>query len=154
MGLKGLRIVERDDISYFMNETATRGGVVSISTGGSGVSMDQAANVVTYAANSSGKIPVGLLQNDVVNIDLTRQLLNIHKDEVQLGGKVTLTLRGMHVTDMVVGTPTAGAKAYLNSSGYISTVWLSDLVNPPVGRFMTTKDENNFVKVEINLPQV
>lgn len=151
MGLKGDRHVVQDDISYFMNETATRGGIVSLSTGGSGVSLDQAVNLVTYAANSSGKVPVGLLQNDVVNLDLTRQILNIHKDEVQIGGKVTLTKKGWHVTDFIVGSPTAGSSGYLSSSGYIQTTAATSLVNPYVGRFMTSKDENNFAKFELNI---
>lgn len=151
MGLKGDRHVVQDDISYFMNETATRGGIVSLSTGGSGVSLDQAVNLVTYAANSSGKVPVGLLQCDVVNLDLTRQILNIHKDEVQIGGKVTVTKKGWHVTDFIVGSPTAGASGYLSSSGYIQTTQATSLVNPYVGRFMTSKDENNFAKFELNI---
>lgn len=151
MGLKGDRRVIQDDISYFMNETATRGGIVSLSTGGSGVSLDQAVNVVTYAANSSGKVPIGMLQNDVVNYDLTRQILNVHKDEVQIGGKVTLTKKGWHVTDMIVGTPAAGGSGYLSSSGYIQTVAATSLVNPYVGRFMTTKDQDNFAKFELNI---
>ena len=151
MGLKGDRHVVQDDISYFMNETATRGGIVSLSTGGSGVSLDQAVNLVTYAANSSGKVPVGLLQNNVVNLDLTRQILNVHQDEVQIGGKVTLTKKGWHVTDFIVGSPTAGSSGYLSSSGYIQTTAATSLVNPYVGRFMTSKDENNFAKFELNI---
>lgn len=151
MALKGDRLVVQDDITYFMNEVATRGGIVSLSTGGSGVSLDQAVNVVTYAANSSGKIPVGMLQNDVVNYDLTRQILNIHRDEVQIGGKVTITKKGWHVTDFVVGSPAAGNSGYLGSSGYIQTVQNTSLVNPYVGRFMTSKDQDGFAKVELNI---
>ena len=70
-----------------MNEVAERGGVVSLSTAGSGASLDNGNAVVTYAADPSGKVPLGLLINDMVNIDLTRQHLNQHKDEVQKGGK-------------------------------------------------------------------
>lgn len=90
MALKSDRSVLDTDISFFMNEAATRGGVASVSTGGSGAAMDQGEALVTYAALPSGAVPVGLLLNDMVNIDLTRQHLNQHKDEVQKGGKVTL----------------------------------------------------------------
>ena len=76
---------------------------MSISTGGSGASMDNGSAVVTYAALPSGKVPVGLLLNDMVNIDLTRQH-HQHKDEVQKGGKVTLAQKGTFVTNNLEGT--------------------------------------------------
>lgn len=68
-----------------MNTTATRGGVVSVNvaTSGLGVSMDDANAVVAYASVASGSLPVGILLNDVVNIDLTKQHINWHKDEVR-----------------------------------------------------------------------
>ena len=90
MALKSDRSTLQTDISFFMNEAATRGGVVTLSTAGSGASMDNGNAVVTYVASPSGKVPAGLLINDMVDIDLTRQHLNQHKDEVQKGGKVTL----------------------------------------------------------------
>ena len=61
MALKSDRSTLDIDISFFMNEAATRGGIVSISTGGSGAAMDQGEALVTYAALPSGKVPVGLL---------------------------------------------------------------------------------------------
>ena len=75
MALKADRIETSTDISFFMNTTGTRGGVVVFSTSGSGVSMDDANAVVAYpGANSSGTNPAGLLLNDVVNYDLTTVL--------------------------------------------------------------------------------
>ena len=82
-----------------MNEVAERGGVVALSTAGSGASMDNGAAVVTYSALPSGAVPMGLLINDMVDIDLTRQHLNQYKDEIQKGGKVTLLNKGWVVTD-------------------------------------------------------
>ena len=70
MALKSDRSTLQTDISFFMNEAATRGGVVTLSTAGSGASMDNGNAVVTYAANASGKVPLGLLVNDMVDIDL------------------------------------------------------------------------------------
>ena len=70
MALKSDRSVLDTDISFFMNEAATRGGIASVSTGGSGAAMDQGEALVTYAALPSGKVPVGLLLNDMVNIEL------------------------------------------------------------------------------------
>jgi len=121
MALKSDRSVLDTDISFFMNEAATRGGVASVSTGGSGAAMDQGEALVTYAALPSGAVPVGLLLNDMVNIDLTRQHLNQHKDEVQKGGKVTLLRKGYVVTSNLEGTsPSAGDPAYVAHSGNLA----------------------------------
>jgi hypothetical protein len=159
MALKTDRSTLQTDISFFMNEAATRGGVVSISTGGSGASMDNGSAVVTYAALPSGKVPVGLLLNDMVNIDLTRQHLNQHKDEVQKGGKVTLLQKGTVVTSNLEGTsPSAGSPAYLAHSGNLSVADLSNDTTDTdgstrlVGRFLSGVDEDGYAKVFIDLP--
>ena len=158
MALKSDRNEVETDISFFMNEVATRGGIASISTVGSGAAMDQGGALVTYAALPSGKIPVGLLVNDMVNIDLTRQHINQHKDEVQKGGKVTLLRKGYVVTNNIEGTtPTAGAPAYVAHSGNLSIADLSnddtdaDGSTRVVGRFLSTVDEDGYAKVYIDL---
>ena len=150
MALKGDRHELDTDISYFMNETASKGQVVSISTQGSGAAMDNASAVATVAADGSGSIAIGVLLNDVVNIDQTRQHLNQHKDEVQQGGKVTILTKGFVVTDQINGTPTAGQVAYLNDSGLIGGTQDGDPT--AIGRFLPTEDADGYAKVSINLP--
>jgi hypothetical protein len=159
MALKTDRSVLDTDISFFMNEAATRGGVASVSTGGSGAAMDQGEALVTYAALPSGKVPVGLLLNDMVDIDLTRQHLNQHKDEVQKGGKVTLLRKGYVVTNNIEGTsPSAGDPAYVAHSGNLSVEDLStddgdaDGSTRLVGRFLSGVDQDGYAKVYIDLP--
>ena len=158
MALKTDRSTLQTDISFFMNEAATRGGVAFISTGGSGASMDNGSALVTYAAAPSGKVPVGLLLNDMVNIDLTRQHLNQHKDEVQKGGKVTLLQKGFVVTNSLEGTdPNAGDVAYLAHSGNLasSNIGGDDSISGAklvVGRFLSDVDEDGYAKVYIDLP--
>ena len=157
MALKSDRSTLQTDISFFMNEAATRGGVVCQSTAGSGASMDNGSALVTYAASASGQVPVGLLLNDMVNIDLTRQHLNQHKDEVQKGGKVTLLQKGFVVTNNLEGTdPNGGDLAYVAHSGNIAA---SDLIDDDldshdriVGRFLSDVDEDGYAKVYIDLP--
>jgi len=83
MALKADRHELQTDISFFMNEVASRGGVAVFSTAGSGAAMDSNKALVTYKAMPSGSVPAGLLLNDMVNIDQTRQHINWHKDEVQ-----------------------------------------------------------------------
>jgi hypothetical protein len=150
MALKPDRIELLTDISFFMNTTAERGGVVSAVTMGSGVSMDDANAVVAYAAVASGARPVGVLLNDVVNLDLTRQHINWHKDEVQVGGKVTVLRNGQVTTNRLVAsiTPSAGAPAYVGASGLIGT---SSTNAVQVGQFLSGVDADGYAKVSINI---
>jgi hypothetical protein len=150
MALKSDRIELLTDISFFMNTTAERGGVVSAVTSGSGVSMDDANAVVAYAAAASGANPVGVLLNDVVDLDLTRQHINWHKDEVQVGGKVTVLRQGQVTTDRLVSgvTPTVGAPAYVGASGLIGT---SSTNAVQIGSFLSAKDADGYAKVSVNI---
>jgi len=159
MALKTDRSTLQTDISFFMNEAATRGGIASLSTGGSGAAMDQGAALVTYVAQPSGKVAVGLLLNDMVDIDLTRQHLNQHKDEVQKGGKVTLLQKGFVVTNNLEGTsPAAGNAAFMAHSGNIATTdTISDDTDSNghgriVGRFLSGVDEDGYAKLYVDLP--
>ena len=148
MALKPDRIELLTDVSFFMNSTAERGGVASVVTGGSGISMDDAAAVVSYASVASGAKPVGVLLNDVVNIDLTRQHINWHKDEVQVGGKVVLLRQGQVTTNKVTGTPAAGVDAYVGASGLIGT---SSTNAVKIGQFLSATDADGYAKVSVNL---
>ena len=150
MALKPDRVEAYTDISFFMNETGERGGVVVHSTAGSGSAMDDANAVVEYAANQSGTNPAGLLLNDVVDLDLTRQHINFHKDEVQKGSKVTLLRQGFVVTDVVATglDISAGDPAYYGTNGALTTVSTNSV---QVGRFLSDYDADGYVKVDINI---
>lgn len=151
MSLRPDRFENVTDISYFMNVTATRGCIVVHDSSGSGAAMDDSA---AYVAVPTGQAPsttnpAGLLLNDVVNVDQTRQHLNWHKDETQLGGKVCLLRRGWVVTDSISGTPTGGNTAYYNTTGLLTPTDAGSA--PKVGRFLSKKDVDGFAKVEINI---
>jgi hypothetical protein len=94
--------------------------------------------------------------NDVVDKDLTRTHLNQHKDEVQLGGKVTILRKGYMTTNSIVGTPAAGDVAYVDDGGNIGNGSYPGSVlasgNLAIGRFLSSKDEDGYAKVEVNLP--
>lgn len=150
MALKPDRIEAYTDISFFMNQVAERGGIVTHVTAGEGVSMDDANAVVEYPSDPSGTAPAGLLLNDVVNYDLTRQHINWHRDEVQIGSKVTLLRQGQVVTNLVASgvSPTAGEDAYYTVDGELTT----DSTNSvKVGRFLSSLDADDYVKVDINI---
>ena len=150
MALKPDRVEHLTDISFFKNDAvAERGIIVAHSTGGSGAAMDDAlAQVADVAATSD--LAAGLLLNDVVNLDLTRQHYNMHKDEVQLGGKVTLLRRGTVVTDQISGTPVIGEAAHFAADGRLVTSSQSQ-VSMQVGRWLSVKDADGYAKCEINI---
>jgi hypothetical protein len=134
-----------------MDTTGERGGIVIHDTSGSGVSMDDGNALVMYPTGVvSGTKPAGLLLNDVVNLDLTRQHINWYRDEVQVGGKVTLLRQGQVTTDVVATgvTPSAGTVAYYDSLGKLTTTSTN---STQVGRFLSSKDSDGYVKVEINI---
>ena len=140
------------DIAFFWDATmltAERGGIASMKSAGSGVSLDDVHNVVTYAASPSGAIAKGILVQDVRDVDLTKFHLNFYKDEVDAGSKVTIIRKGWIITNMVLGTPVAGAIGYLGASGYISTTQAAGA--PAVGQFEDTKDADGFVKFSVDL---
>jgi len=161
MALKPDRYEDAVDISYFFvsgngtngltTATAERGVLLIHRTSGSGAAMDQAEAAVCLPTGAAGNV-AGLLLNDVVNVDLTRQHLNQHQDEVQTGGKVALLRRGYVVTDKIVSgnTPTAGEAAYLEANGEISNAQNDTQGGAPiVGRFLSSLDEDGYAKVEI-----
>lgn len=156
MALKSDRNELQTDISFFYNDsTATRGGVaVHDTTAGSGSAMDQGVNLVKYAIVTATNVPVGILLNDVVNKDLTRTHLNQYKDEIQKGGKVTLLRKGYVVTSNITGTPAAGDTAFAChvTAGNIRKDSPGSSGALKIGRFLSSKDEDGYAKVEVNLP--
>lgn len=153
MALKpDLQITEYEIGFYWGASTADRGGIASMVTSGSGAGMDDSNAVAGYVAEASGAIPLGVLMNDVVSIDQTRMHLNQYKpDEVQVNSKVALAKRAVVVTNMILGTVSAGDRAYLAESGNIrGTQGINEA--PIVGRFLTTPDQNGYARVHIDLP--
>lgn len=150
MALKGGILPISTNIDFFLNEVAERGVFLSYSTAGSGEAMDDSAALATVAANPSGQQVLGCLLNDMVNIDQTRQHLNWHQDEVQIGSKVTILDKGWVVTNKVLGTPTVGQTAYLGNSGNVTATQAAGA--PTVGRFRSVKDNDGYIKVDVNVP--
>jgi hypothetical protein len=151
--LKPYREFVADDITFFMKEVAERGGFASVLTGGSGQATDQGEAVVTYAANPSGKTVLGCLMQDVVDKPLHQMHINFHKDEVPVGSKVQLWVAGTVTTNYIVNgnTPVAGGMAYLGPSGLLQTTAVNAANNPLVGKFLSSKDADGFVKVRFTL---
>lgn len=164
MALKGDRYELQVDISFFNNGLpVTRGGVACFTTVGSGGAMDQSQAVVGYPNSSSGAFPVGLQLNDIVNIDLTRQHINWYRDEAIVGSKVAIGRKGYWVTNSIIAgaAPIAfGDMAVLCSSGQLTNLpgsaewggspW-NKALNPKVGKWTSTTDEDGYAKIELSL---
>lgn len=155
MALKGDRQVDAVEIRYFLNEVADKGVIVSVSTAGSGIAMEDISNLATVSASSSGAKPIGMLLNEFVNVDQTRTPINWHKDQSQKGNKATIMTKGWAVTDKIIGTPNALDHAAPTSSGSVTGVapgaTYNEAANPKVGRFRTKKNEDGFASVYIDL---
>jgi len=153
MALKPDVVAIEEDGFNFCDTVSERGGIMTIYTAGSGVSMDGARNVVAYDAWGSGKVPVGILMSPVVSKDLTHNWLIGSLDEVQVGGKVTLLTKGTVVTNF--GYPgitiTPGDPAYVAHSGYISNT-RTNVGWARVGTWKTSKDQNGYARLDVNLP--
>jgi hypothetical protein len=166
MALKGDRHELQVDVAYFNNDVSERGVILVYGQGGgsgslasvpsaSGAAMDNAQAVVSLAANPSGLTPAGLLLNNQVNIDQTRQHINFMRDEMIVGGKCALLRQGWVVTNKVTGSPAAGNKAYLTANGNLTPTLSATgglKATPQVGEFMGALDESGFVKVAVHLP--
>ena len=151
MALRPDRNELQTDLSFFMNETAERGLIVIHEGQGSGAAMDDsAATVAIPGAADLAKHPAGLLLNDVVDLDLTRQHINFAKDEMQKGGKVLLLRRGFVVTDQISGSITLGELAYFHVNGQLTSATAYS-GSTAVGRWLSKKDADGFAKVDINI---
>lgn len=154
MALKPDRHEFLTDLSYFMNETAEEGVLVVHDGTGSGVAMDDSSATVKKPSVLNADVesgnPAGLLLTKVVDIDLTRQHINYHQNEVQKGGKVLLLREGTVTTDQVSGTPTAGEKAHFTLTGQLVAA-SDDDTSAQVGRFLSSKNADGFAKVEIKI---
>ena len=156
MSLKGDRNYNDNvDISFFKSDGVDTRGLIQIhdtTASGSGAAMDDANQLVmTPTGVISGTYPAGMLLNDVVSYDLTRQHLNQHKDETQLGGKVTLLRRGTVVTNNIEAStaPGPGNPAYVNTTGDLTPTSGTNYIK--AGTFLSKLDADGYAKVEINI---
>jgi hypothetical protein len=153
MALKPDRYHVESEIGFFCNDVVNRGVILAFGSSGSGVSLDQTQAIAALpGATVSGLKPLGVLMNDMVNIDLTKFHLNFYKDTMPVGGKCTLWKKGWVVTDQVFpgNTPVAGDTAFLAPSGTVANTVIN--FGAQVGRFLSAKDEKGFVKLEVLLP--
>ena len=156
MALKPDRNVLETDISLVCNDVVEKGTVLVYGTAASGVGI-YSPGVASVVSNPSGYKVAGVTLANFVNIDQTRYHRNWHKDEQVLGEKAPLIRKGFVVTNMIVASPgtiNPGSKAYLSTDGTLTATVSAtggEAATPLVGTFATSKDENGYAKVFINL---
>ncbi len=136
---------------YKATADAEKGGLVSVVTPSSGVGFD-GVGVAGYAASPSGVQVLGVLLDSVVTYN-SREPRNHYKQEVNVNSQVSIGRQGWVVTNMIYPgvDPSAGDVAYLGHSGYFTNSQ-SPAQAPKVGRFETSKDEDGYAKITLNIP--
>jgi hypothetical protein len=150
MALKAGRYVVSEDGSFYMLTVGEKGGIACQTTAGSGEALDSSFAVVSYPASPSGALPQGVLWNDVVNYDLTKQHLNYQRSEVQVGSKVNLITQGWVLTNMIEGAVTAPGPAFIGHSGKFTTSQQAGAFK--VGHVLSVPDEDGYAKIFVRLP--
>jgi hypothetical protein len=143
--LKADRYEAHTDICFFCDSVGHSGSIVEelfIKPYG----MDP--HRIVRPGHHSG-VPVGMLLNDVVEIDLNRHPVNYHKDEVISGSKVRVMSAGW-VAARCRGTPKPNLAAYYDHDGMLTTQKNSK----QIGRFLSTKDEDGFAKVLVEVGHI
>jgi hypothetical protein len=155
MPLKSSRNIIETDTTLTCS-SVTHGGVTLVRlSGGSGVVLGEGAGAAGLVTNPSGYRVAGLLLNDVVDIDLSRYRLSFHRDEVNIGNRVTLLTKGRVTTNNVTGTPSRGATAYLGANGVLTPTLSAtggEVATPKVGEFVGGRDEDGYATVDVDLP--
>lgn len=149
MALKGDREVLVTDISYkIATGIDAERGVVVVATG--------TAGECTVLSTLAGKVstglsrPVGLLLDDVENLDYTTRPQIWTRNVVPRGSEVSLLSKGRVRTNMIhyQAAPSGGRFAYLSVSGLVHTTAGSGI---KVGHFTSTKDADGYADLYVDI---
>jgi len=155
MALREDRKINHSEVNYQLNDVAAPGVFLCFKTAGSGSAEGDNQGVVQLASSPSGLTPCGVLLQNFVSIDTTKYHENWHKEEQVVGTNCQFATDGWVVTNMISGTPTLGAKAYLTTNGNVTPTKSATgglAATPYVGEFQGIKDEAGYVKVAFKLP--
>lgn len=154
MALKGLRQIVTTDVTFFLNKAAEAGKLcvykAPMTTGyASGVAIGDTGGECDVLAGSppSGTKVLGILLHDFEDIDETVQHRNYQKVTQVPGERATILRNGWVVTDMISGSPTGGAPAYIGNDSKIAPTQTNSIAQ--CGEFMGVPDTAGFCKVYI-----
>lgn len=147
MALAPRRKIDYANLTEFfaMNMVGERGGIVCVSS--------TAGEVEYKVSPTGGFLPVGMLLDDVESLNFDRHPEYLQRNVVDVGSQVSIARKGELATNLVVGSPTQGQKAYLHPSGYVGATQLTDGINPApqVGKFLTGVDAAGYVNIFVDL---
>jgi len=140
MALRPFRQIMATNNEFVSSAAMERGGVVSVASG----------NIGSYATEASGAVPLGILLNDIEDLNYFRGREQLYRAAHDIGSILAIATEGDVETDFldpaITGTISAGDPAYLSSSGWITTrPQFSEtdvepnalVVNPRVGVFIS-----------------
>ena len=145
MALGPNRQVFQTTIRYAVNAAAERGGILSYSS---------TAGEAEYDVDGSGASAIGILLDDVEDLNFDRHPEYLQRNVVDIGSVVGIANKGVFQTDQIVGTPTQGNTAFLHPNGQVGATQLDDgvgNVSPTVGAFRTALDANGFLTLLVDL---
>lgn len=152
MAVKSKLTTVKETMDYTVDAAAEAGYIVLQGTQSTGNATGSAwnANVVVGTVGTgvpaSGSIPVGVLTHPVV---ASRDYRKYSKVETFVGEVANLLQIGTIETNAILGTPTAGAPAYVTTGCKFATVQANSI--PAVGKFVTAKDTEGYATVEVRL---
>lgn len=150
MALAPSRQVFQTNSKYALNEVAERGLICCIQT-----SVTAAGEVTAAAvATGVGVQPVGILLDDVEDLNYDRHGEYRQRNVVDVGSVVGLAAKGDFETDRLSGpAPLAGQDAYLGAGGTLTSVQATDGITsaPRLGYFQSGVNANGFAAVHLDL---
>lgn len=150
MALKGDREILQTNISWRITDNvAAERGAIMVATGTAGV-CDKSATSLTGKVLTGLSRPIGLLLDDVENLDYTSRPQIFCRNVVPYGSEVSILTKGRVKTNMMHGAaaPSGGRLAYLTVSGLLHTTAGSGI---KVGFFESTKDADGYADVYIDI---
>jgi len=140
----------------------TKGHFAVLATATSGVGLDAIGVLPTYepgmgngntvevVVNPSGKVPIGVLCQDVKNEQTSEpRRWDDSGNTSYPGRKAGIVRKGWIVTDAIDGRPGAGDPAYMSVSGTVAPTGAAGCAL--VGKFETSKDADGFSRFYVNL---
>jgi hypothetical protein len=150
MALAPSRQVFQTNIKYSLNAVAERGVVCTILPG----STTDGEVEVLAAATGAGLQAVGILLDDVEDLNYDRHGEYRQRSVVDVGSQVGLCVKGDLETDQISGAISAGQDAYLGANGQLTATQADDGLGnlaPRIGWFQTGLNANGFASVHVDL---
>ena len=151
MALAPSRQQQHTLVRFALNQVSERGVICSILPG------TTAAGEVTVSAAPTGVglRAVGVLLDDVEDLNFDRHGEYRQRNVVDVGSVIGLANEGDFETDQITGaTPLAGQTAYLGANGSLTTTQADDglgNVAPELGYFLSGPNANGFAAVHLDL---